>query len=329
MGKIKTGFFVNCKNCLKEFYRSKSSIQQCCSHFCRCELDKKTRRRFFQKEIKCKICETFFYRSKNYIKSNKNIFCSKQCYRKFQLSTNNPLRIRKLRICEYCKKNFDAPNYASTKFCSIGCWGKYAKENRLFILPNSQKLKIEKICKSCNKKFFVWNYRRNAKFCSPSCYKSFHHITKICRTCKKTFSPPKHLRKKIYCNNSCAQKRMGKRKSKFSQEILEFIYSIKSAKKIESEALIKVKNNNYCVDILINDKLVIECYGDYWHCNPIKYQPEYFHTKISLKAKQIWKKDVARKNKIEEKGYKVLIIWEKDWNTNKEKARKNIVDFLK
>jgi very-short-patch-repair endonuclease len=80
----------------------------------------------------------------------------------------------------------------------------------------------------------------------------------------------------------------------------------------ESQATI----NNYTVDFLIDEKYIIECYGDYWHCNPAKYSAEYYNRGKKKTAAEIWKRDEQRKRELESMGYKVLYFWEHEINNN-------------
>lgn len=70
---------------------------------------------------------------------------------------------------------------------------------------------------------------------------------------------------------------------------------------------------SYTVDLVsLNSKLVIEIYGDYWHCNPILYKSTYFNKSIDMSAEEKWLLDFNRVKLIREMGYKVIIFWEKD-----------------
>jgi very-short-patch-repair endonuclease len=74
--------------------------------------------------------------------------------------------------------------------------------------------------------------------------------------------------------------------------------------------------NNYIADLIINDNLIVEIFGDYWHANPEIYESEDV-LKIG-KASDIWNKDKIKIDTYKQLGYKVLIIWEKDWIKDKE-----------
>jgi very-short-patch-repair endonuclease len=74
----------------------------------------------------------------------------------------------------------------------------------------------------------------------------------------------------------------------------------------------------YQCDILIPEqegikqKTVIECDGDYWHFNPIKYNENDFRyvRGKKLTANERWELDEARNKELIEKGFKVIRIWE-------------------
>lgn len=77
--------------------------------------------------------------------------------------------------------------------------------------------------------------------------------------------------------------------------------------------------------------LIIEYYGDYWHCNPKNKRfnsPNYFHQIKKKTAQEIWDYDKERKNFLEAAGYQVEVIWESDWKSNKVKVFDNIVALI-
>ena len=69
------------------------------------------------------------------------------------------------------------------------------------------------------------------------------------------------------------------------------------------------------VDIFIPSKnKIIECYGDYWHCNPSKCKPDYYNRLVHLSAQEIWNKDNQKNEMLKTAGYDIEVVWE---NTNK------------
>ena len=75
----------------------------------------------------------------------------------------------------------------------------------------------------------------------------------------------------------------------------------------------------YFVDELSKIKMIaVEINGDYWHANPQKYKENdiisYPYGK--KKAHEIWNRDEKKIKKLQEGGYRVIILWESDINKN-------------
>ena len=102
--------------------------------------------------------------------------------------------------------------------------------------------------------------------------------------------------------------KIGVRISKFQLDVYESLD--KNIWKMEYA----IPNAAYTVDICNPvTKEIIECYGDYWHCNPKLYEESFYHKRAHKTAKAIWTENVSRINDLEKLGYKVKIIWESDW----------------
>jgi G:T-mismatch repair DNA endonuclease (very short patch repair protein) len=59
-------------------------------------------------------------------------------------------------------------------------------------------------------------------------------------------------------------------------------------------------------------KHIIEVYGDYWHCNPIKYADDFMHHHFKMTAIERRKLDEDRIEHLKSLGYTVTIVWESD-----------------
>jgi G:T-mismatch repair DNA endonuclease (very short patch repair protein) len=104
-------------------------------------------------------------------------------------------------------------------------------------------------------------------------------------------------------------KRSTNRVSKFQKEIYDSLNSP------DWQLEYPIPNSNYTVDIIhIGSKVVIECNGTYWHCDPRKYSEGYWHQRVQKTAKDIWDKDSKKLTQLSLLGYKVMVIWEYDWN---------------
>ena len=105
-------------------------------------------------------------------------------------------------------------------------------------------------------------------------------------------------------------------------------------KKMLDDLLIKYNHGKFVdgffVDFLIPDrKIIIEAFGDYWHCNPLMYKSDYYHKNLHMTAKQKWDKDNGRQSKLTQSGYKVYVFWENEIKNNQGEVLnqiKNIFD---
>jgi very-short-patch-repair endonuclease len=76
------------------------------------------------------------------------------------------------------------------------------------------------------------------------------------------------------------------------------------------------------------NKKIIEFNGDYWHCNPDKYNENYYHRHLKMYAKERWYNDNNRKLITEKYGYQVLVIWESEYRKNPERTLQKCLNFL-
>jgi len=83
----------------------------------------------------------------------------------------------------------------------------------------------------------------------------------------------------------------------------------------------------YTYDFKYKNK-IIEFNGDYWHCNPNKYNENFLNKRKQMYAKDIWKYDKLKIQKAIKEGYEVLVVWESDYKKNKEKIIQECIDFL-
>ena len=76
------------------------------------------------------------------------------------------------------------------------------------------------------------------------------------------------------------------------------------------------------------NKKCIEFNGDYWHCNPKKYNENFQHPIIKSSACEIWNKDYLKIKWLENRGYQVLTIWESEYRKNPNETLQKCLDFL-
>jgi len=87
------------------------------------------------------------------------------------------------------------------------------------------------------------------------------------------------------------------------------------------------KIGSLAYDLYIKElNTTIEYNGDYWHCNPIKYNREYLHKKKQMYAHEIWERDKKKKELSESNNHNHFTIWENDYKFNKEKEINKIIN---
>jgi len=81
------------------------------------------------------------------------------------------------------------------------------------------------------------------------------------------------------------------------------------------------KGRNFLYDFLINDSIVLELHGDYWHANPETYLADQiikYPGNLFMTAQEKWDKDMIKENIAIENGFKYICIWEKDIRQTKD-----------
>lgn len=84
------------------------------------------------------------------------------------------------------------------------------------------------------------------------------------------------------------------------------------------------KRKHFRYDFLLEKyNIIIEYNGTYWHCDPRKYERNYFNHKKKLYAWEMWENDEKKKKIAMDNGYRIIIIWEKETeDLNEEEYRK-------
>jgi G:T-mismatch repair DNA endonuclease (very short patch repair protein) len=102
----------------------------------------------------------------------------------------------------------------------------------------------------------------------------------------------------------------------------KFSSSSKPEKRIEKiiksmgfEVIRTYRVNEYVCDIFLPKfNLIIEYNGDYWHCNPNKYDSNYVHPHKKKPSSQIWYEDKIRIDNIINYNYNLEVVWESNFN---------------
>ena len=211
----------------------------------------------------------------------------------FQSSASKSILLRNIQICE-------------TRVCK-SCVKKEGR-NHFFGKTHSkkakQKISKNRIGKACGKKNAMSNpkYRKKVSLALKEKYDSgeLDFLKEIqSKTAKENQS-----------NGKLSTAPISKAEIEIKEK-LEFIG-------FEVESQYHIGSLRY--DLFVKEKnLLIEYNGDYWHCNPEKFEPEYFHKKKSMTAKEIWERDQKKKELAFSEGFNYVVIWEKDFKKDKNK----------
>lgn len=130
---------------------------------------------------------------------------------------------------------------------------------------------------------------------------------------QKTKIIQKRSRKIVSCYNSSLE-----RKIKNSLQKLNILYS--------EQFWINRKSYDFHIKIF-NVNYVLEINGDYWHANPLYYKEnDFINYPLGLiKVKEIWDKDLIKKQNAEKYGYKTLYIWESELKNKSEIEIENLI----
>lgn len=230
-------------------------------------------------------------------KHRKQRFINKEAMYEWRKSQN-----REIVNCLTCGESFERyirilhPRTGKpTQYCSNEC-NRSSQEKRektkiqfLTKNPMNNPLSVERIAKTKQKRYGDPNY---------------NNMEKHKETCMTKYGVPYS----IYLPKCMSN---GKRISNFQKRVYTEILKQYPDAKLE----VYLHDIHKSIDIFIpSENKVIECHGDYWHCNPNKCKPDYYNKLVHLTAQQIWDRDQQKTQILENAGYQVEIIWE---NTNK------------
>lgn len=286
------------KNCIicDTVFDAKSIIHKICSNNCRNEFyHRKEKKRYsinkisFRKTANCITCKNKF--DYHFRKERKErVFCSRSCASKFYIK----------------KGTFDAWKTRKNKKSGkdIKCLNPSC-QIMIYVPPRMAKVNKGKVCSSfCEKAYFsqLFAGERNPffgqKFSKESKEKQLKTLQSHYPNIKNAFSLAKR-----------------RTKTKPQIEIFNYVSSYFAHFDFEIEKRIAVHHGKeFFGDIVsFREKILIEFNGDYWHCNPKKYDKDYFHEVKQMYAHQLWCADEKRLETILSYGYKIYVIWESDF----------------
>lgn len=70
-----------------------------------------------------------------------------------------------------------------------------------------------------------------------------------------------------------------------------------------------VQIGRYNVDFVVGST-IIECFGDFWHCNPDLWPADRYNGSLHMTAEDKWKRDSERRTALEQQGFRFVAFWE-------------------
>lgn len=108
---------------------------------------------------------------------------------------------------------------------------------------------------------------------------------------------------------------------------------------LRSELKDETLKQSVCIDIRVDfgpfdigsieKRRLIEFYGTYWHCDPRKYLAEDIHPTRQKPARTIWSRDQAKRTFATNRGYRIFIVWEADYDQDKDQVISSIAEWWK
>ena len=284
--------------------------------------------------LKCETCNFEFNSSIN------NTKCPKCFPNRLTVNYGHADTVDK--NCEYCNNKFTIIwKNRNHRFCSVFCKCEFIKKNKREMVkcPNCGNLferyknilhyrtgKPTQYCSNeCSltsnekkQKLIKWGLSDKNHWNNPECQKKVK-ITKLEKYGDENYNNMEQNKKTMMdrygvpCSFYLPKcKSNGKRISNFQRKIYIEILKLYPDAKLE-EYLYDVQKS---VDIFIPSKnKIIECNGDYWHCNPKIFNPNYYNKIVHLTAQEIWNRDKQKQDILKNAGYEVEVIWE---NTGKK-----------
>jgi G:T-mismatch repair DNA endonuclease (very short patch repair protein) len=119
------------------------------------------------------------------------------------------------------------------------------------------------------------------------------------------------LDRKVISEQMKQTQRSGKIKSVITSKREKEI--VKEIKQLGYKPIHSYRVDSKICDVYIPSlNLIIEYFGDYWHCNPKKYESDFFNKKKGKFAWELWDYDKKKIDLIKSYGYNLEVVWEGD-----------------
>jgi G:T-mismatch repair DNA endonuclease (very short patch repair protein) len=193
------------------------------------------------------------------------------------------------------------------------------KRNRcesLDIIKTKNYFVVNRVCPICNKK--IETKAIDKAIACRNHYRKVNNNT----PCKPCTSKLQSGEGNPFYGKKHTKETLNKLSKTLSDNPRKFSSSSKPEKRIEKivkdlglEVVRTFRVKEYICDIYLPKfNLIIEYNGDYWHCNPNKYDANYIHPHKKKPSAQIWNEDNIRIDNIINYNYNLEVIWESDFD---------------
>jgi len=114
--------------------------------------------------------------------------------------------------------------------------------------------------------------------------------------------------------------------SRLERELRREIKRLLPGRKVQKKT-IKIDGRWFYPDIIIDNCVIVEFYGNYWHANPRMYEADDIVAR-DLKARDVWDNDKERVSILKNNGFKVFIVWQCEYENNEKLVIQKIIKCL-
>lgn len=304
-------YIHKCDNCKKihfitssQWHRLNNGKQKKCYCSKVCANNVKTNR----DNVVCDNCGKIFSKTKHKISVSKNNFCCRKCTDEYRTKIN-----RNVRKCEFCENYFETTKSSKKRFCNTKCQNEWQKTN--VGIKNKRFTRVLIKCDYCDKEFCIKKYKLEQEnhFCSTNCRQNWF---------KNTYSQLDETKDK---SRETALKMLEDGKFSHTNTKPQLIVN-EILGNMNIDYINEYNVKYYSIDNYLSDyDLFIEVQGDYWHCNPIKFEkPKNKNQKDRIVRDKAKHKYIKNKYNTE-----ILYLWEYDIIHNIELVKYLIETFVK
>lgn len=256
----------------------------------------------------CEWCGQKKYMNTYHYNKMKHHFCSNEC----SVAWHHAIAYEH-RSCEICGKDMYVLKKSPQRFCGQECQSEWQKTRIGFNNPRFEGKEIS--CEWCGKKYCESNYNiktRKHYFCSKKCRQDWYSNVWSQRSEWKEES---RIRAARILEDGLISKTNSKPQLILNEMLNEMEISYSNEYNVKYYAV-----DNYLTDF----NLFIEVMGDYWHCNPMKY--EFIKYK---NQRECVRRDKAKRTYINEHyGIPILYLWESDIVKNPKLCKTIIAEYI-